>query len=292
MRIFKEKKITWHKPKGSQRLKWDYKAEGDYVKERSSELSEFSFTLSSFSKHLISLGIHEIRNGDLRKTILNFQIAHLSSSWHWYGMFREGPHEVRIPGIPPFTCGQMQPNIDVNLANLSNAIQLAIVLRDKNAIKEVYATVLHKKLSDRGGVNFDNWVIQEIEFIKLIFLDTARAVKHLENTISALKKFESKLEPGEMGDYVGMGLQLWKLALTSKDSEGFNTQFKKYLLARKKYYTATPDRRNIIQGYFDLFGTAAAAYAYDQGMEIKIKSDYTPQFLIEGDFERTYWTNK
>ncbi|HHG83795.1 MAG TPA: hypothetical protein ENJ82_03515, partial [Bacteroidetes bacterium] len=34
---------------------------------------------------------------------------------------------------------------------------------------------------------------------------------------------------------------------------------------------------------------AAVSYAYDLGFPVRVKSDYLPRFLVEGDFPRLAW---
>ncbi|MEY3443116.1 MAG: hypothetical protein RLZZ519_1397, partial [Bacteroidota bacterium] len=158
-------------------------------------INEFLEELKSNSSLLTSIAEDATRNGiyfwtakpDKPKLLNYFRLAHLTHTWHWRGMFDDGPHTIHLPGRAPFTCGLMRPNISVGLSSWTSGLELAMIFRDTAAI-EVYAKVPFEPLGSRGGVTYESWAEPEMSFLQTVWADPVIALAHLKRAILEVQK--------------------------------------------------------------------------------------------------------
>ncbi|MEU8434976.1 immunity 49 family protein [Streptomyces sp. NPDC029216] len=74
-----------------------------------------------------------------------------------------------------------------------------------------------------------------------------------------------------------------------KDEEGFHTALLEALELHKRYWTATPERAEDIDGLVPFGILAIACLAYDGGIPVEVESPYLPEHLLKrswvGEFE-------
>ena len=66
----------------------------------------------------------------------------------------------------------------------------------------------------------------------------------------------------------------------------FNDALAEALTSHKKYWGSTEKLRNDLNGVVSLRLTAAAALAYDRGINLAVESDYLPASWVRGDHFR------
>ena len=74
------------------------------------------------------------------------------------------------------------------------------------------------------------------------------------------------------------------------NEELFNEKLHEQQKIRHDWHEALGEESgNSIMEYIDLAALAAVCYAHDKGMKVEVKSDYLPEFLINGDFPKLEW---
>lgn len=233
-----------------------------------------------------------IRKKDQFAFLERLQFAHQCLTWHYHGLFNEGPHHVSIPGIPPFTFeGRFRPNIDVAHRKWMKAMYIAMTLRDNDAM-EVYAKVPYKPFGDRGGLKQNPYQEPFTKAKQLIWTDPESAIGYLDSAIElARPEHISDMDQEQhwrIDNLLIPNIQIWQLAI-GNDEEAFNRHFRERVKIYKKLHLKEPNGPNRMELFLPFNLIAPACIAHDRGMKITVRSDYLPEFLVKGDFERVEW---
>jgi hypothetical protein len=256
----------------------------------------YAVRLDNNSALLTSLGLGSLEvatfdwviGKDKTKFLEGLRVAHLAITSHWAGMNQEGPHSVQLPNRNPLQCADIAPNSDITLGSWLNGIYLAMVFRDIGALK-VYAEVDREWLTTLDGKP-DPWVVPYIDFLSGIWEFDPDLLANLHK---ALLGTDPSLYAAPRADYllniISPQMELWAKVF-SRDYAVANQGLYEQQKIRHDWHEALgDDTYNSIMEYIDLAGLAAACYLHDLGMQIEVKSDYLPEFLINGDFPKLEW---
>ncbi len=251
---------------------------------------ERPFTLVSASMEAMQLGTYQwfCRN-DKDALMQGFRFAHLSSSWNWKALENSGPHKVELPDTPSFVCAMVEPNSDIDMGTWLEGIYVAMILRDIGAVK-VYGEADPEKVVRYGQTTPDPWEIPYIKFLNGIWAFDTNIGTHLKD---ALKGADPSHYSVERADYllniISPVMELWAMVF-GKDEARFNAKLLEQQQLRRDWHEALGEESgNSIMEYIDLAALAAVCHAHDKGFKIDVKSDYLPEFLINGDFPKLEW---
>lgn len=168
-------------------------------------------------------------------------------------------------------------------------ISLAIILRDKNKINELIDLIPYFKRLH----SYDKYAIQQMDLISMCLgllpynPETINELRTIAGagvvpffTLTGVKTTKSKTND-KATIYLPV-LELYNLAY-HKDEVGFNSLLEEYLLHKKKWLT----KKGFNDGYdfwFDFRLLGACSFAYDQGINITVESDYIPANAYKGEF--------
>lgn len=249
-------------------------------------------TLSSYAQVAMERGIYIWREEkDEQKVLDYFRLAHLARTWHWKGLYDDGPHEVILPGEMPIHCNRMRPNLSVKLDTWQTGWEFAVLFRDSAAM-EVYNTVPHANLRERLGVRLGDYFILKIEMLKKITQDKQAALAACQKAIASVTDPE-KVSKGHF-PFAQLHqlplLRTWEALLTG-DEAAFNHWMEVGLINYAGIFERDPPSSNFLWSFLDTTYLAACCYAHDHGINITVKSDYIPEFLIFGEFPKLKWPN-
>lgn len=174
-------------------------------------------------------------------------------------------------------------------ANWDDLFAMAVILRDKKLTQELIDLMQYMKRVH----TYDNYGIKEME-LKVMCLGyttyNAETIDELRTiagagvvpffTLTGVKTTKSKTN--ELATIYLPVLELYNLAY-NKDEAGFNVLLEQYLLHKKKWLT----KKGFNDGYdfwFDFRLLGACSFAYDQGLNITVESEYIPANAYRGEF--------
>lgn len=289
MGIFHVNEVKRHKAKNLDLMERDRKFQLKAIDRFLPKVADETFLLTSLGLHSQNLVTHLLyRHRDATEIIKYLTLSHHARTWHQVGLHHDGPHHVKLPGIEAFTCGPMEGNIDVDLSAWMDGIELAAIFRDRAAL-DVYLDVPFLLLEKRGGIKVDSYFYP---FMKLLKAAWNGDDKWMEYGMEILDLIEAAQMTGlrkiVIETFLLTYLNLWWAALKG-DEDLFNKNLKHRLITCKKRYLANDKNRNEIKNFVDYPALSVLAYVHDAGMEVKVKSDYIPEFLWKGDFDKLTW---
>ncbi len=292
MNIFRSKN-SWPVVSRRQWVDDDIASEKKRIKEASEKLGEKPFTLSSLSEAARKVGnYHWVFSKDKAKLLQNFRLAHLSRTWHYRAMLNDGPHTICLPGIPCFSTGKVQTNIDVDMDNWIKGVNLAIIFRDHNAVKE-YAPMPFEPFK-RLGMEMEGWNEEYVNFHKKVFFEEGNEKQLVEtwqrwHDLTLPHLFDAGTRRFIMETWIQPEVKLWG-HLVRAEKDLFPSALKEAVKGWARYHRRDDHRSNVIGIYIPTHLNAIAALAHDRGFPIKVKSAYLIDFLWRGDFEKVEWT--
>jgi hypothetical protein len=254
------------------------------------KLNEIPFVLSSITKHSLKVATYSLvklnSQSDFTKSLA---LAHLASTWHWKAMYDDGPHHIHLPGRQPFTANRIKSNASVDFDSWLNGIYIAMILRDIEAVK-VYGIPDPEEIVRIGQWKPVPWEVPFIKFLNGIWAFDTSLLEHLK---AALRGTNPDLYDAGRGNFllqmISPLLELWA-ATFSDNSDFFNETLYEQQKTRHDWYAAKDeDAGNHIMEYIDLAALAACCYAQDSGIDIQVKSEYLPEFLIRGEIPEIRW---
>lgn len=170
-------------------------------------------------------------------------------------------------------------------------LKLALLARD-NELLGMLAQIKEEKFDpEKAGLSGDRFHLLTFRYINEI-LNGNNDIKVKELYDEAYKAVVDYFE--DEGDSytessIYFDLELLK-AVREKDTVTFNERLAGRLESFKNFYGESGNESRI-DGLYAPIPTGLAAFAYDQGMEITVESDYMPRFLVEGKFaeEKIKW---
>ena len=285
------RKIKHHRREDKEWMEDNWRHEETETPEWVAKMPGFPKGLSSVAAYAFPTALNYLYfNNDREKFLEYIRITHISRTWHWKGMFSHGPHHVQLPGGEPFTTGVMLPNIDVSLGTLIEGIYLALTLRDQGAMA-VYRTIPFEPMRTRMGSDHQPFLHHWLNFLQTVGTDSPDIRRELDLAYE-LSAPSGDLTPlrVEWLNYVFRPfVLLWKPILDN-DPDMFNKTLRYQQKSWKAFYSVKEDRRSDgITSFYPMPALAAVSYAYDLGFPVRVKSDYLPRFLVEGDFPRLAW---
>jgi Immunity protein 49 len=254
------------------------------------ELDQMPFTLSSVADYSVNSGVFKlVKNADKEGFLEQLRMGHLARTWHWKGMQGDGLFMINLPHRLTFETGRIKPNASVDFGSWLDGIYIAMILRDIGAVK-VYGEADPEKVVRYGQNKPDPWEIPYIKFLNGIWAFDTNIVTYLKD---ALRGTEPSLYTPERADWIinilSPVMELWAMVF-GKDEARFNAKLLEQQQLRRDWHEALGEESgNSIMEYIDLAALAAVCYAHDKGFKIEVKSDYLPEFLINGDFPKLEW---
>jgi hypothetical protein len=157
----------------------------------------------------------------------------------------------------------------------------AIVRRDdlSDILCEVDIELLRKS-STKG----EEYCYSYVDFLKAVHQKRELSQllkKTIEDTDPSMIKYDLQFALHTSVQEMGLFLNLY-----NNDETGFNKRLEKALLDHKKIWSMKKNDRNINpDGFLAIGPLAIAGMAFQKGFNIEVESDYTPRFIIDGDFE-------
>ncbi len=283
--------IEWHPIRDQHALDVEVRSANRHLPNMLAEVEAYPLTLSSIGQCALRLGERSWKmDNDTGKTLDYFRVAHLAKTWHWKAMLGVGPFEIRLPGISPFTCGRVKDNVDSNYGAWLSGIQLAMIFRDKSAMK-VYLDVTYQDIVDRDDMTLDPWCEPYMNFLKGISLQDPKIMSYL---FEALAKLEPTLYEPERAEFLlnvmSPVMELWAVIFAKPmDQVKFDAAVLESQETWHRFYSGTYFESSSYYEYVDKATLMAVIYAGFRGFKINLQSDYLPEFLVKGDFPKLEW---
>ena len=286
-------KIKWPKVKRKEWLLKTVQWKLDGLTRYKNKISSKPELLSSMGLKAAFLAIFKLKSERNQIDFLEqLNFAHQCLTWHYHGLFNEGPHHVSIPGIPAFTFeGRFRPNIDVAHRKWMKAMDIAYCLRDTKAL-EVYSKVPIEPFMERGGLSLFPLEVPMTKLVQTFWLNPANAMELIDETIALAQP--SNLDDLTEEDILSTQslllpwLEMYRMILRN-DEDGFNSKLKQAVKAYKKNHLKSPNGPNRMELFLPFHLIAPVCIAHDRGMKITVRSDYLPEFLVRGEFEPVEW---
>lgn len=158
----------------------------------------------------------------------------------------------------------------------------AMLLRDNDTMELLCK--IPEELIIPGAIKYDRYNDEYVRFMKSFVQNKPDVGERLVALAEALQPKEIKTEDHEtVYTLYGANVGLFT-ALLSNDEEDFNRELEAVILREKAYF----EKEAINNVSFFYSGNVATlmALAYDRGFKLTVTSDYTPQWLVEGQFEK------
>jgi Immunity protein 49 len=282
--------VKSHPFRDKSNIESDKKINVKFTKRSLSELKEDPFLLTTVSRYSLGSGVYDlIVENDVQNFLDSIRMSHLARTWHWHGMAKPDDYLIALPSLDPFSATQIEPNASVDFSSWLQGIYIAMILRDIGAVK-VYGEADPEKVVRYGQNKPDPWEIPYIKFLNGIWAFDTNIVTYLKD---ALRGTEPSLYTPERADWIlnilSPVMELWAMVF-GKDEARFNAKLLEQQQLRRDWHEALGEEAgNSIMEYIDLAALAAVCYAHDKGFKVDVKSDYLPEFLINGDFPKLEW---
>ena len=285
------KRISWHQIRDQHSIDVEFASSSKGLTRMLGNLPIRQLTLSSIGECALRLGEHAWRIEEDEAKMLDYmRIAHLAKTWHWKAMLGDGPFEIQLPGIEPVTCGRVKDNVDSDYGAWLSGIQLAMIFRDKSAMK-VYLDVTYQDIVDRDDMTLDPWCEPYMNFLKGISLQDPKIMSYL---FEALAKLEPTLYEPERAEFLlnvmSPVMELWAVIFAKPmDQVKFDAAVLESQETWHRFYSGTYFESSSYYEYVDKATLMAVIYAGFRGFKINLQSDYLPEFLVKGDFPKLEW---
>jgi hypothetical protein len=289
------KHITWHPVRDSKELQYDFEKKTRQLEKFSTTVRDRPLVLTSLSLFSQVLAIHAWKELGNRQQLLDqLRFAHIAATWHWKAMLGNGPFTIVLPGIEAFSCGRVKDNSDSDFGAWLSGIQLAMIFRDKSAMK-VYLDVTYQDIVERDDMTLDPWCEPYMNFLKGVSLQDPNLLTYLYD---ALQKLDPSLYEPERANFLlevmSPIMELWAVIfLKPLDQDKFDAALLDSQESWKRFYSTDFSEDFVLTSsyyeYMDKATLMAVIYAGFRGFKVNLKSDYLPEFLIKGDFPKLEW---
>jgi hypothetical protein len=172
----------------------------------------------------------------------------------------------------------------INSDYMFDALYIAMILRDKKALN-TFLSLKKDDFQDVGLTGDDYGAYWTVAQLSILRGDLDKGAAFYTEAGRLTRPEHIKIEPKAKIQLVVIpNMNVWA-ALLEEDEEMFNRYF---LVAHERFMRKIKMRENWnwdVYNFLFRHLTAVAAYAHDQGYHLKdFESDYTPKWLIEGDF--------
>lgn len=158
----------------------------------------------------------------------------------------------------------------------------AMLLRDTDTIELLCK--IPEDLIIQGSIKYDRYNNEYVRFMKSFVQNKTDVGERLVALSEALQPQEILIEDHEtVYTFYGATVDLFT-ELLSNNEVGFNSELEKIILRKKAY--CEREQTDNVSHFYSSNVTAVMALAYDQGFKLTVTSDYTPQWLVEGLFEK------
>jgi hypothetical protein len=243
-------------------------------------------TWTAFGKVMEWALLHWSEHHDRAHFLEHLRLAVYCAEFHYWKAlhpgetrtFEWGKWKAEITAPPKGKTPMIHPDY------MFEALDTAIILRDKKALN----TFLSFKMEDFQNVGLsgdaygDYWTVAKMAILQG---DLDKGAAYYTEAGRLSRPQYIKIEPRDKMQYYAIPhMNIWA-ALLEEDEEMYNRYF---VVAHDRFlkWIQVDENWEWKTSYF-LFShlTAVAAYAHDQGYHLKdFESDYTPKWLIEGDF--------
>lgn len=290
MAMKKENTISLHPIRNNWYVEKEFKFQVETASEYTGKVVTKPFLLTSLAKYSCRAGVNFlVLKRDKEKFLEYLRLAHISGTWHWKGMMSSDPQLIQIPNGSDFEINGVKSNSDVDFGSWLEGIYIAMILRDINAVK-VYGEADPEKVVRYGQNTPDPWEIPFIKFLNGIWAFDTNIVTYLKDALRGSDPTGyNPMRADWMLNILSPLLELWAMVF-GKDEARFNAKLLEQQQLRRDWHEALGEEAgNSIMEYIDLAALAAVCYAHDKGFKIDVKSDYLPEFLINGDFPKLEW---
>ncbi|GAB3496841.1 hypothetical protein GCM10027341_16220 [Spirosoma knui] len=235
----------------------------------------------------------------------------LNHSWFQYTINDEKPVTLKIADKLIDTIGQFK-NENIGAVNVISGIQMALVLRDNQALS-FYADI---PLAFTEQANQEDIIYDTILLFYQVLINgngtqnEAQATYHHLNKVLNWEEYKRFITIEDFNqewvwkiifemrkqtaEYVFLPLLNLYHQILHNNQAGYEVAVEQALLKWKAYYTLRykdengeeQDHSTLPEGYLSLPIVSACAYAYDRGLKLtNIQSAYIPEWMIERKFE-------
>jgi hypothetical protein len=283
--------ITWHPIRDQHSIDVEVRSANRHLPNLLYDVAEYPLTLSSIGECALRLGEHAWRiEKDKSKMLDYLRMAHLAKTWHWKAMLGDGPFEISLPGIKPFTCGRVKDNVDSDYGSWLSGVQLAMIFRDRAAM-DVYLAVSYQDIVERDDLELDPWCEPYMNFLKGISQQDPNIMLNLND---ALQKLEPSLYEPLRAEFLlnvlSPIMELWAVIFhRPMDQAKFDEAVLESQTVWHRFYGGSYFEASSYYEYMDKATLMAVIYAQFKGFKVNVKSDYLPEFLFTGDFPLLEW---
>ena len=241
-------------------------------------VKDISFALGSFTLIVKGEFKKEYFERYVKLGILHFQ----------RGVCEDAVFKFELDGVT-FELNSEKDTSDRLVAQWDDLFSMTVILRNKKLTQELVNLVPYLKSVHA----YDNYGIKEMELKNMCLGYTSYNTETINElrtiagagvvpffTLKGVKTTKSKSNDLET-IYLPVP-ELYNLAY-NKDEVGFNSLLEQYLLHKKKWLT----KKGFNDGYdfwFDFRLLGACSFAYDQGINITVESEYIPANAYRGKF--------
>ncbi|MCX5377633.1 immunity 49 family protein [Streptomyces sp. NBC_00091] len=179
------------------------------------------------------------------------------------------------------------PNHAARAAAWVRAFWYAIITRDQPRMTELCELPLD--VLRASGADHDDYLFHWVAALQAYWLKRPELVEELTATFGRSHPDVTVIAGREYVQHVAYPPINLFYKFLRKDEEGFHAALVEALELHKRYWTATPERAEDIEGLVPLGILAVACLAYDGGIPVGVESPYLPGHLLKrswvGEFE-------
>lgn len=250
-----------------------------------------SYLMNSLYSTYIELAAYELFNNNAEELFWKYLLKSVQCCKNFYKLSLSSNEKelIKLDDIGEF---ELKTGTYINFItpwHYRTHFKLALLAHD-NELLAMLARIKEDKFDpEKAGLSGAEFHWAGYRYINEILNsnDETKVKELYEEALKATIEYhEDEGEPYEESS-IYFDLEIMK-AIREKNSESFNKHLAGRLEAFKAFYG---DKTGRSAGLFAPFPTGLAAFAYDQGLEITVESDYMPRFLVEGKYteEKIKW---
>ncbi|RSS51082.1 hypothetical protein EF912_21175 [Streptomyces sp. WAC07061] len=212
--------------------------------------------------------------------------AQLGSALFRTAGMAEGTTEVRVHHEMR-TLPAAGPSSDTHAEAWLQTFWYAIITRDQpkmTALCELPIDVLRA-----SGADHDDYLYHWVAALQAYWLGRPELVPELTLTFQRSHPHVAVIAGRDYIQHIAYPPINLFYKFLRKDEEGFHTALLEALELHKRYWTATPERANDIDGLVPIGILAVTCLAHDAGIPVNVESPYLPEHLLKrswvGGFE-------
>ncbi|MFF4328299.1 immunity 49 family protein [Streptomyces sp. NPDC001591] len=204
--------------------------------------------------------------------------AQLGSALFRTAGMSEGTTEVRIHHAMR-TLPAAGPSWDANAESWIEAFWYAVITRDQPKMTELCELPID--VLRASGADHDDYLYHWVATLQAYWLKRPELVPELTLTFQRSHPDVAVIADRDYIQQVAYPPINLFYKFLQKDEDGFHTTLLEALELHKRYWTATPERADDIDGLVPIGILAVACLAYDGGIPVEVESPYLPEHLLK-----------